>query len=60
MVSGETSPSQEQDTEELNVDQAVDIAYQFSHLVFAVIIIFFYSYHYPLYISTLLWKMSIL
>ena len=58
MVSAETPPSQEQDTEELNVDQAVDIAYQFAHSVFAVIIIFFYSYDYLLYISTLWRKMS--
>ena len=47
------TPSHERDIEELNFDQAVDIAYQFDHSMFGVNIIFFYSYDYPLYISTL-------
>ena len=57
MVSEETPPSHERHTQELNVNEAVDIAYEFAHSVFQVIIIFFYWNHYWVYISIMWWKM---
>ena len=58
MVSRETPLSHDSHIQELNVDEVVDIAYEFDHLVFQVIIIFFYQNHYPLSISIMWWKMT--